>query len=40
MATQMKKQSLWQQYKTPILLLGGITIGSIIGIVSPPWARP
>lgn len=30
-----KKASLWQQYKLPILLLGGIGIGSIIGVVSP-----
>nr|WP_326175139.1 cation:dicarboxylase symporter family transporter [uncultured Oscillibacter sp.] len=35
MATQTGKQSLWQQYKTPILLLGGIAIGSLIGVVSP-----
>ena len=30
-----KKQTLWQQYKTPILLLGGIAIGSLIGVISP-----
>lgn len=35
MASATKKQSLWQQYKMPILLLGGIAIGSIIGIISP-----
>lgn len=35
MATQTGKQSLWQQYKTPILLLGGIAIGSLIGVISP-----
>lgn len=35
MANTTKKQSLWQQYKMPILLLGGIAIGSIIGIISP-----
>ncbi|OUN15718.1 sodium:proton antiporter [Gemmiger sp. An87] len=33
--TTTKKASLWQQYKLPILLLGGIGIGSIIGVVSP-----
>lgn len=33
--TTTKKSSLWQQYKLPILLLGGIAIGSIIGVVSP-----
>lgn len=33
--TTTKKSSLWQQYKLPILLLGGIGIGSIIGVVSP-----
>ena len=33
--TTTKKASLWQQYKLPILLLGGIAIGSIIGVVSP-----
>ena len=35
MATQTGKQSLWQQYKTPILLLGGIAAGSLIGVISP-----
>ena len=33
--TTTKKASLWQQYKLPILLLGGIGIGSIIGVISP-----
>ena len=33
--TTTKKSTLWQQYKLPILLLGGIAIGSIIGVVSP-----
>lgn len=33
--TTTKKSSLWQQYKLLILLLGGIAIGSIIGVVSP-----
>ena len=33
--TTTRKSSLWQQYKLPILLLGGIAIGSIIGAVSP-----
>lgn len=33
--TTTKKSYLWQQYKLPILLLGGIAIGSIIGVVSP-----
>ena len=35
MANTAKNRSLWQQYKMPILLLGGIAIGSIIGIISP-----
>lgn len=35
MATQIGKQSLWQQYKIPILLLGGIAAGSLIGVISP-----
>lgn len=35
MATQTGKQTLWQQYKTPILLLGGIAAGSLIGVISP-----
>ena len=35
MATQTGKQSLWQQYKIPILLLGGIAAGSLIGVISP-----
>lgn len=30
-----KKKSFWEQYKLPILLLGGIAVGSILGIVSP-----
>lgn len=38
--TTTKKSSLWQQYKLPILLLGGIAIGSIIGVVSPAWVKP
>lgn len=29
------KKSFWEQYKMPILLLGGIAVGSIIGIISP-----
>jgi len=37
--TTTKKSSLWQQYKLPILLLGGIAIGSIIGVVSPNLGR-
>ena len=35
MSTVQKKQSLWQQYRLPILLLAGIAIGSIIGVVNP-----
>ena len=38
--TTTKKSSLWQQYKLPILLLGGIAIGSIIGVVSPSLGQP
>lgn len=30
-----KKKSFWDQYKLPILLLGGIAVGSILGIISP-----
>ena len=30
-----KKNSFWDQYKLPILLLGGIAVGSILGIISP-----
>lgn len=30
-----EKQSLWQQYKTPILLLGGIALGALLGVLSP-----
>lgn len=30
-----KKKSFWEQYKLPILLLGGIAVGSILGIISP-----
>ena len=36
MANQtVRKKSFWEQYKLPILLLGGIAVGSIIGVVSP-----
>ena len=28
------KKSFWEQYKMPILLLGGIAIGSVIGIIA------
>lgn len=33
----MNKKLFWKQYKTPILLLGGIIIGSLIGIVAPTF---
>lgn len=33
MATQRVKKTFWEQYKLPILLLGGITVGSVIGAV-------
>lgn len=39
MANTTKKQSLWQQYKTPILLLGGIAIGSVTGIIAPAFGQ-
>lgn len=39
MADLNQKQSLWQQYKTPILLLGGIAIGSLIGVLSPEMGQ-
>ncbi|MFI3251291.1 MAG: dicarboxylate/amino acid:cation symporter [Eubacteriales bacterium] len=35
----MDKKTFWQQYKTPILLLGGIAIGSIIGMISPEFGQ-
>lgn len=35
----MQKKTFWEQYKTPILLLGGIAIGSIIGIISPAFGQ-
>ena len=33
----MQKKSFWEQYKMPILLLGGIAIGALIGIISPDF---
>lgn len=33
----MQKKSLWEQYKMPILLLGGISIGALIGIIAPDF---
>lgn len=35
----MQKKTFWEQYKTPILLLGGIAIGSIIGIIFPAFGQ-
>ena len=35
----MQKKSFWEQYKMPILLLGSIAIGSIIGIISPAFGQ-
>lgn len=35
MADTAQKKSLWQQYKGPVLLLGGIALGSVLGILSP-----
>lgn len=32
-----RNKSLWEQYKLPILLLGGIAIGAIIGVVAPSF---
>ena len=34
---QVQKKSFWEQYKTPILMLGGIAVGAIIGVVSPEF---
>lgn len=34
-----KKRSLWRQYKTPALLLGGIAAGSVLGILYPAAGR-
>lgn len=31
----MQKKTFWEQYKMPILLLGGIAIGALIGIIAP-----
>ena len=36
MAT-IQKKSFWEQYKTPILMLGGIAIGAMIGVVAPSF---
>lgn len=33
----MQKKTLWEQYKMPILLLGGIAIGALIGIIAPSF---
>lgn len=33
----MQKKTFWEQYKMPILLLGGIAIGAIIGIIAPSF---
>lgn len=38
MAT-IQKKSFWEQYKTPILMLGGIAIGSIIGVTAPTFGK-
>ena len=34
----MQKKSFWEQYKMPILLLGGIAIGALIGVIAPASA--
>ena len=31
----MQKKTFWEQYKMPILLLGGIAIGALIGVIAP-----
>lgn len=33
----MQKKTFWEQYKMPILLLGGIAIGALIGIIAPSF---
>lgn len=33
----MQKKSFWEQYKMPILLLGGIAVGALIGIIAPDF---
>ena len=33
----MQKKSFWEQYKMPIMLLGGIAIGALIGIIAPDF---
>lgn len=35
MSGTIQKKSLWQQYKMPILLLGGIALGALLGVLSP-----
>ena len=35
----MQKKTFWQQYQMPILLLGGIAIGAILGIVAPEFGK-
>lgn len=32
-----RNKSLWEQYKLPILLLGGIAIGAVIGVAAPSF---
>lgn len=38
-ACAKETKSLWQQYKTPILLLGGIAVGSLIGAAAPDFGQ-
>lgn len=35
--SKIEKKSFWEQYKMPILLLGGIAIGALIGIIAPSF---
>ena len=35
----MQKKTFWQQYQMPILLLGSIAIGAILGIVAPEFGK-
>lgn len=33
----MQKKTFWEQYKMPVLLLGGIAIGALIGVIAPAF---
>ncbi len=39
MENTLAKKTFWQQYKMPILLVGGILLGSLLGVVSPETGK-